>query len=121
MYGGVTGKAYEGLPMSIDMTSNVKSWHENSHDVFCMLRSSLVMWCIGRAGASHIRRLILLLSVGWRAPDVYSSEACLGLGSSVLYQPLHAAEGDTTPGLRLIRCTVAPLLSSSLSRELSWP
>jgi hypothetical protein len=51
-----------------------------------------------------MRRLILRLSVGWVPPDVRPSGACLGLGSSVLYQPLHAAEGDTTPGLRLCRC-----------------
>jgi hypothetical protein len=52
-----------------------------------------------------MRRLILRLSVGWVPPDVPPSGACLARGSSVLYQPLHAAEGDTTPGLRLFRCT----------------
>jgi hypothetical protein len=53
-----------------------------------------------------MRRLILRLSVGWVPPYVRPSGACLCLGSSVLYQPLHAAEGDTTPGLRLCRCTL---------------
>jgi hypothetical protein len=52
-----------------------------------------------------MRRLILLLSVGWLPPDLQPSGAGLALGASVLYQPLHAAEGDTTPGLRLCRCT----------------
>jgi hypothetical protein len=52
-----------------------------------------------------MRRLILLLSVGWVPPYLRPSGACLCLGSSVLDQPLNAAEGDTTPGLRLCRCT----------------
>jgi hypothetical protein len=52
-----------------------------------------------------MRRLILRLSVGGVPPDVRPSGACLCLGSRVLYQPLHAAEGDTTPGRRLCRCT----------------
>ena len=59
-----------------------------------------------------MRRLILLLSVGWLPPYLHPSGACLALGSSVLYQPLHAAEGYTTPGLRLFRCT--------LERVCSW-
>jgi hypothetical protein len=71
------------LTPSVDMTSNVKSWRENSHDVFCMLRSSLVMWCIGRAGASKTRRLIMLISVGWLPPYLYPSGACLNLGTRV--------------------------------------
>jgi hypothetical protein len=66
---------------------------------------------IGKAGASKIRRLILLLSVGWLPPDLRPSGACLCLGSSVLYQPLNAVEGDTKPGLRRFRCTLANLLS----------
>jgi hypothetical protein len=53
-----------------------------------------------------MRRLILLLSVGWVPPYLRPSGACLCLGSSVLYQPLNAAEGYTTPGLRLCRCTL---------------
>ena len=65
-----------------------------------------VLRCIGRAGASKRRRLILLLSVGWVPPYLRPSGACLSLGSSVLYQPLNAAEGYTTPGLRLFRCTL---------------
>jgi hypothetical protein len=88
------------------MTSNVKSWRENSHDVFCMLRSSLVMWCIGRAGASNIRRLILLISVGWRPPYLSPSGACLNLGTSVPSGSLNAVEDCTIPGLRLFRLSV---------------
>jgi hypothetical protein len=56
-----------------------------------------------------MRRLILLLSVGWLPPCLHPSGACLTLGTSVLYQPPHAAEGYTTPGLRLFRCTLEPL------------
>ena len=53
-----------------------------------------------------MRRLILLISVGWVPPYLRPSGACLILGTSVLYQPLNAAEGYTTPGLRLFRCTL---------------
>jgi hypothetical protein len=66
--------------------------------------------CLRRAGASQQRRVILRLSVGWGPPDLPPSGACLALGASVLSSPLHAAAGDTTPGLRLCRCTVAHLL-----------
>jgi hypothetical protein len=57
--------------------------------------------CIGRAGASKSRRLILLISVGWLPPYLHPSGACLYLGTSILYKPLNAAEGYTKPGLRL--------------------
>jgi hypothetical protein len=100
----------------VAMTSNVKSWEQlfsGHHNIFCPR-------CIGRGGASQIRRLIRLLSVGWRPPDWPPSGACLSLGASVLSSPRHAAEGDTTPGLRLVRCPLASLVSSSLRRELSW-
>src|SRR5919109_31206 len=56
-----------------------------------------------------MRRLLLLLSVGWLPPSLPPSGACLCLGSSVLSQPLNAVEGDTTPGLRLCRCTLGNL------------
>jgi hypothetical protein len=59
-----------------------------------------------------MRRLIRLLSVGWVPPYLHPSGACLALGSRVLYQPLNAAEGYTTPGRRLCRCT--------LERVCSW-
>ena len=48
-----------------------------------------------------IRRLILLISVGWVPPSWPPSGACLYLGTSILYKPLNAIEGYTTPGLRL--------------------
>jgi hypothetical protein len=60
-----------------------------------------------------MRRVILLLSVGWLPPSLRPSGACLCRGSRGLSQPLHAAEGDTTPGLRLCRCTV-------VNRRRSW-
>jgi hypothetical protein len=53
-----------------------------------------------------MRRLILLISVGWLPPDVRPSGACLALGTSMPYGSLHAVEGDTTPGLRLFPCTL---------------
>jgi hypothetical protein len=37
-----------------------------------------------------MRRLLLLLSVGWLPPSLRPSGACLCLGSSVLYQPQNA-------------------------------
>ena len=52
-----------------------------------------------------MRRLILLISVGWVPPYLHPSGACLYLGTSILYKPLNAVEGYTTPGLRLCRCT----------------
>jgi hypothetical protein len=64
------------------------------------------MLSIGRGGASQTRRLLLLRAGGWVPPDVGPSGACLTRGSSILYQPLHAAAGDTTPGRRLFRCTL---------------
>jgi hypothetical protein len=72
---------------------------------------------MGRAGASKIRRLILLLSVGWLPPYLLPSDACLTPGSSVLYQPHNAAEGYTKPGRRLFRCTVGP--SGVISQQQS--
>jgi hypothetical protein len=54
-----------------------------------------------------MRRLSLLLSVGWVPPDWRPSGACLCLGSRVLSQPPNAAEGDTTPGRRLFPCPEA--------------
>jgi hypothetical protein len=55
-----------------------------------------------------MRRLILLLSVGWVPPSVLPSGACLTRGSRVLSKPPNAAEGDTTPGLRLFQCPLEP-------------
>jgi hypothetical protein len=55
-----------------------------------------------------MRRLILLISVGWVPPYLRPSGACLTLGSSVLSKPPNAAEGYTTPGLRLFPCTLDP-------------
>ena len=74
-------------------------------------------WCIGRSGASKRRRLILLLSVGWLPPSLPPSGACLGLGTSVLYQPLHAVEGCPTPGPRRGRWTSKP----ACQRLLGFP
>jgi hypothetical protein len=55
-----------------------------------------------------MRRLILLLSVGWLPPYLHPSGACLTLGTSILYQPPNAAEGYAKPGPRLFRCTLEP-------------
>jgi hypothetical protein len=55
-----------------------------------------------------MRRLILLLSVGGLPPAWRPSGACRSLGSRVLSQPPHDAEGDTLPGLRLFPGTLAP-------------
>ena len=55
-----------------------------------------------------MRRLIRLLSVGWLPPSVRPSGACLTRGTRLLSEPPHAAEGDTPPGLRLVRCTWEP-------------
>ena len=73
----------------------------NALSIFFILAVLLVMFSIGRGGASQARRLSLLLSVDGVPPSVRPSGACLCLGSSVLYKPLNAAEGYTKPGLRL--------------------
>src|SRR6516165_6125931 len=85
----------------VAMTSNVKSWAQ----LFLGLHDIFYPSCISRDGASKKRRLILLLSVGWVPPYLPPSGACLYLGTRILYKPLNAVEGDTTPGLRLCRCT----------------
>jgi hypothetical protein len=56
-----------------------------------------------------MRRLILLISVGWVPPYLRPSGACLTLGPSVLCWPHNAAEDYTEPGLRLCRCTLENL------------
>jgi hypothetical protein len=61
-----------------------------------------------------MRRLILLIPVGWVPPYLPPSGACLCLGSRVLSQPRNAIAGATTPGRRLCRCTVGNLLSAWL-------
>src|ERR671923_1647591 len=43
---------------------------------------------IERAGASKIRRLILLISVGWLPPYLRPSGACLALGTRVCFSLL---------------------------------
>jgi hypothetical protein len=87
------------------MTSDVKG----CQPTFLGLHRVFFPRCIGRDGASTMRRLILLLSVGWVPPYLLPSGACLSLGLSVLYKPPNAAEDDTTPGLRLCRCTLENL------------
>jgi hypothetical protein len=72
-----------------------------------------------RGGASTIRRLILLLAVGWVPPSVPPSGACLSLGSSIPAGSLNAAEGSTTPGLRLCSWTLTYLLTGSRARPWS--
>src|SRR5215510_8304909 len=39
--------------------------------------------CIGRAGASNIRRLLLLVCVGWLPPELHPSGTCLARGMRV--------------------------------------
>jgi hypothetical protein len=48
-----------------------------------------------------MRRLILLISVGWLPPYLHPSGACLFLGTRMPYGSLNAIEGYTKPGLRL--------------------
>src|SRR5262245_42648621 len=89
------------------MTSDVKGGFA-TFDVF-ITRSYCLMWSIDRGGASKTRRLILLIAVGWVPPYLGPSGACLTLGSSLLDKPRNAAEGYTTPGLCLFRCTLVNL------------
>jgi len=50
-----------------------------------------------------MRRLILLISVGWLPPYLHPSGACLCLGTSIPYGALNAIEGYAKPGLRLFQ------------------
>jgi hypothetical protein len=50
-----------------------------------------------------MRRLILLISVGWLPPYWHPSGAGLCLGTRMPYGSLHAIKGDTQPGLRLFQ------------------
>jgi hypothetical protein len=69
---------------SVDMTSDVKSWLPIVlHFLYPHGTAS-----IGRGGASKIRRLILLISVGWLPPYLRPSGACLGLGTRVCFSLL---------------------------------
>src|SRR6266581_932899 len=72
-----------------------------------------------RGGASKRRRLILRLSVDWVPPSVPPSGACLNRGTRIPVGSLNAAEGDTTPGLRLFPCPLANLLTHFL-RTRTW-
>jgi hypothetical protein len=48
-----------------------------------IVRPHVLRLSIGSGGASHLRRLILLRSVGWRPPDGCPSGACLTRGTRV--------------------------------------
>ena len=87
------------------MTSDVKGWEQ----LFLGLHAVFGPSCLTRVGARKRRRLSLLLSVGWLPPSLPPSGACLSLGTRILYKPLNAVEGDTTPGLRLFQCLVKPV------------
>ena len=65
------------LNLGVDMTSDVK----RSEQAFLGLHEVFLPSCIRRAGASNMRRLILLISVGWVPPDVLPSGAGLTRGS----------------------------------------
>jgi hypothetical protein len=75
--------------------------------------------CMKRGGARKRRRLILLLAVGWLPPSLHPSGACLNRGTSIPVGSPNAAEGYTTPGLRLFSCTLANLLNWLRTREWS--
>src|SRR4029453_18989230 len=68
---------FQHLMSSVAMTSNVKSGEQ----IFLSLHDVFLPSCIGRAGASNMRRLILLLSVGGVPPYLRPSGPCLCLGT----------------------------------------
>src|SRR4029453_791446 len=53
---------------------------------------------IERAGASKIRRLILLISVGWLPPYLRPSGACLALGTRVCFSLFTPSRVDPNGG-----------------------
>src|SRR5687768_11058404 len=88
------------LMPSVAMTSNVKRWSQ-LFEVMMMLVSLVHRQRRSQSDPTVDPAAIRGLVTTVLAP----SGACLPRGSSILYQPLHAAEGDTTPGRRLVRCT----------------
>jgi hypothetical protein len=56
---------------------------EAENELFFGLHAVFFPAGISRSGASHIRRLLLRLAVGWRPPYCLPSGACLMLGSSM--------------------------------------
>src|ERR671911_1215436 len=76
--------------------------------------------CIGRVGASNMRRLILRLSVGWLPPYLPPSGACLTLGSSMPLGSLNAVEGYTTTEAASLPMHVGNLRHYSCTRDGSF-
>jgi hypothetical protein len=81
----------------------------------------------GRGGASQRRRLILLLSVGWRPPDLPPSGACLALGPRVAYSLLapprvapHRGGVSSDGRWNLLRPVVRTPAEKSLNRWVTY-
>jgi hypothetical protein len=102
------------------MTSEVKSWSRIFYIVFLPLA-----FVIGRDGASKTRRLILLLAVDWRPPDLCPSGAGLVLGTRVscrLLTPTRATphRGCVSSDGRLTRYDHCVKAAHSLCLGYQW-
>ena len=67
-----------------------------------------------------MRRLLLLISVGWLPPYLPPSGACLTLGSSMPEGSLNAIEGYTKTGAASLPMHVGNLLNYSCNRDRSF-
>jgi hypothetical protein len=70
----------------LNWTQEAETWLRDIYEYIAQdnpVAAARVVEGIRRVGASNIRRLILLLSVGWLPPYLPPSGACLTLGSSM--------------------------------------
>ena len=82
------------------MTSNVKRWLPIFLHVLPPIDS------VHRKSRSQEETTVEPAAIRGLAPTFLASVGCLPRsGHEGLFQPLHAIEGDPTPGLRLLRCT----------------
>src|SRR5207245_6805897 len=85
-------------PTSLQLSAAPDAWRcydfqcQGSGTTFFRSSSLFSPLCMKRGGASKIRRLILLLSVGWLPPYLHPSGACLTLGTSIPVGSPNAAE-----------------------------
>ena len=76
---------------------------------------------IGRAGASDIRRLITLISVGWVPPYLHPSGACLALGTRVYFSLLTPSRVTPNRGCVFSDARRKPSEFRVQERWVLWP
>src|SRR5262245_4958878 len=88
------------LRPGVDMTSNVKRWLPMFLPFLHLIDS------VHRKSRSQEETTVDPADIRGLAPTFLASVGCLPRSRHEgVLQPLNAIEGDTTPGLRLLRCT----------------